>query len=498
MKYLLSVIAILVLGPVSLAQNEMDALRYSQTFLGGTARSGAMSGAFGALGADFSTLSSNPAGIAVYRSSEFVFTPQLYVFNNEATYNGSKRSDFDENFNFSNIGLILTREMPNRLDKPGWRFMQFGVGINRLANYNGRYILEGVNNENTITDVYADLANGINFLDIENDVNGDYAFGLNPAWWSYAIDTLPGMENQYRSMTSESGGYLQRKSIQTWGSMNEIVFSFGANYNDRFFIGATMGFPSIRYFYSGDFREEKLNEDIKDDEYRYFEVSDALETKGTGFNFKLGMIFIPVKWFRIGGAVHTPTYFTGMTDEWYVNMHTHYDTYISGDQDYYGDSPYGIFDYDLRTPFKALGNLAFLFGRYGLISADYEYIDYSSAKLRSVDYDFSYENQNISDKYTATHNVRVGTEWRYANFSYRGGFALYQSPFANNINDGKRIFYSLGAGYKGNGFFLDIAWIHEASKEDYYLYGTDNIRVNPTLFDTSKDRFMVTLGFKFQ
>ena len=62
---------------ISNAQNETDALRFSQTFPGGTARTIGMSGAFGAFGGDFSTLSINPAGIGVYRSSEFSITPAM-------------------------------------------------------------------------------------------------------------------------------------------------------------------------------------------------------------------------------------------------------------------------------------------------------------------------------------------------------------------------------------------------------------------------------------
>ena len=51
------------------AQGEMDAYRFSQTELNGTARSMSMGGAFGALGGDMSVMSHNPAGLGVYRSS---------------------------------------------------------------------------------------------------------------------------------------------------------------------------------------------------------------------------------------------------------------------------------------------------------------------------------------------------------------------------------------------------------------------------------------------
>ena len=49
------------------AQTDIDALRYSQTSIAGTARFTSMAGAFGALGGDFSSLATNPAGVAIYR-----------------------------------------------------------------------------------------------------------------------------------------------------------------------------------------------------------------------------------------------------------------------------------------------------------------------------------------------------------------------------------------------------------------------------------------------
>ena len=56
-----------------------DAVRYSLLDVGGTARSVGIGGAIGALGADFSVLSTNPAGAAAYRRSEFTFTPALDI-----------------------------------------------------------------------------------------------------------------------------------------------------------------------------------------------------------------------------------------------------------------------------------------------------------------------------------------------------------------------------------------------------------------------------------
>ena len=66
MKKGLLVMTIITLSSITLlAQNEIDALRYSQDAPLGSARFTAMSGAFGALGAEFSALSLNPGGIGM-------------------------------------------------------------------------------------------------------------------------------------------------------------------------------------------------------------------------------------------------------------------------------------------------------------------------------------------------------------------------------------------------------------------------------------------------
>ena len=63
------------------AQNEIDALRYSTNNILGSARYSAMGGAFGSLGGEFSSLSTNPAGLGMYEFSEFTFTPNINLNN---------------------------------------------------------------------------------------------------------------------------------------------------------------------------------------------------------------------------------------------------------------------------------------------------------------------------------------------------------------------------------------------------------------------------------
>ena len=107
MKKVFILIGVLVMVTVTLnAQNEIDALRYSYNIPGGTARSMAMGGSFGALGADASSIIFNPAGMGVFRTSDFTFSPSFVLTNTEADFLGSRADDYDFNFNINNLSYI--------------------------------------------------------------------------------------------------------------------------------------------------------------------------------------------------------------------------------------------------------------------------------------------------------------------------------------------------------------------------------------------------------
>jgi hypothetical protein len=146
---------------------------------------------------------------------------------------------------------------------------------------------------------------------------------------------------------------------------------------------------------------------------------------------------------------------------------------------------------------RAIGSIAFIVNKYGLISADYEYVDYTKASFKSYDYDYNTENESINNTYRATSNIRVGTEWRYSNFSIRGGYAYYASPYKAGVNDGKQNIFSAGIGYRSNYFFIDFTYNRATSSEDYYMYESQNVFVEPALIENKKNNYLLTVGFKY-
>ncbi len=474
------------------AQNDIDALRYSTIEFGGTARYNSMAGAYGALGGDFSTLSSNPAGIGVFKKSDFSITPSLYFSETNTNYNGTQGYDDKYNFNLGNAGVIIVMPPDGKSFNSFLKNYQFGIGVNRVNNFNSRTIIQGNNDENSISTYFADQAYGISSDEIEQDYDGYYSYDLNPAWWTYMIDTISGYNDQYYGI-AKFGDVFQRKEISRWGSMNEMVFSVGANFGDRLYLGGTIGIPFIRYFEQAIYKEKDI-----DDNVEYFDellVYDDLHTTGSGINVKFGMIVRPINFLRIGAAIHSPTWFNNMKDYWYSDFsNTAY-----GDT-YYQMTPNGTYNYDLQTPWRAIGSISLVLWRIALISADYEYVDYSSAKFRSrsvYDYDFYNENNAIRDKYTATQNIRLGAEVRFGHFAIRGGYAIYGSPFKPGINDAEKFYYTGGFGFRDKNFYIDLAYVRSESNEDYYLYNSEYVSTNAASTQLITNNVMLTVGVRY-
>jgi hypothetical protein len=487
-KALITLFIATIISLSCIAQNAVDALRYSQLFTGGTARYMAMGGAFGALGGDFTVQSSNPGGLGIYKSSDFSFTPNIHVGSSTSLYNGHTAQDSRTNFAIGNMGYVFTRRLSSRTSQPGFKYVQFAFGLNRLNDYNRRLIMEGENSRNSLLDTYVEFADGIYYQDIEDNRGGMYGFDLYPAWWTFLLDTTTNSSTY--SSPIPAGGTLQRKTVDQWGSMNEWNFSFGANYNEILYIGMSFNIPWIRYFERSVYSEIDIADTIK--YFEKFNIHEKLETRGTGFNFKFGFIVRPADFIRIGGAVHTPSWFN-MRDYWDSYTESYFD-----EGDYYSkSSPYGNYKYKLTTPMRLQGSIAFLFGKYGLISGEYEYVDYSAAKFRAYDYSFYNENNDIQNSYAKGHNFKAGTEWRSGPFSFRAGYAYYNSPYQAGINDGSMNAYSGGIGYKDKNYYIDVAYVYTVSTEDYYFYGTEDIKVNPVVNKLKDHRFLVTLGTRF-
>ena len=465
----------------SYAQNDIDAMRYSQITFGGTARFASMAGSMGALGGDISTLSFNPAGIAIFKKTELTISPAVFSQTTSSVYNSNTSSDRKLNLNIGNIGLVASINLINDKNTSGWENINFGFGHNRTNNFHNRMDIQADNKHSSLLDVFVADANG--------NTDGEFdGFSTNLAWQTWLINPDSSGTLQYNHVIPNYGT-KQRKLVETTGSMGETVISFGGNYKSKLYLGGTFGIVRVRYNEESTFEEIDEQDTIAN--FKSFTYGQYLSASGNGVNLKLGAIVRPNDWFRVGLAVHTPTS---------ISLNERYSSSMKSDLDngikYDTVSKEGEFDYRVTTPFRAIGSVGFIINKIGIINAEYEYVDYSYAQLHSTPNVFSEVNTLIRSKYTSTGNLRVGGEVRFDPIAIRLGYALYGSPFKNNENkNASRSSYTAGIGYRQDHFFIDFAYVLTKYTEFNYLYNTPTATIVENSYKNSS--FMLSLGVRF-
>jgi hypothetical protein len=477
MKRNILIISILILGSMGMiAQNEQDALRYSYLNTGGTTRAMSMGGAFGAVGGDFSSMAINPAGLGIYRQGEFSFTPEFNLYSTDASYLGSSMHDTGYKTNISHFGFVLPFTIKN--ESSGIKGLSFAVGYNKLKDFGQNITMKGINNSNSLVDEFVYSANHNNGWDPFTD-------GL--AWETYLIDydSLAGV--YYSDFDNSNYGQTQKRSVLSRGSMGEFDFSLGANLSDRLYLGMTMGIVKAGYDERWVHSETDPNDVINF--FESFSFTNQLSTSGSGINFKLGILGRPVDFIRLGASLQTPTVLK-FNDVFRASM----STLLADGQPAHEWDNEGEFDYTITTPLRATGSIAFIYKQYGLISLDYEYVDFTSARLSSNDYDFFNENEAIGQRFKATSNIRLGGEFRLGKYYLRAGYGFYGNPYAEGeANSGKgNSILSGGIGYKDKNMYIDFGLARSAWDQEYFLYGNNSAGVTNV-----HTRFSTTLGFRF-
>ncbi len=480
----------------SFAQNQIDALRYSQQFYGATAKSVAMGNSLSAVGADFTAVSINPAGQGVFKKSLFSFSPNFVLSNTESEYAGSIRNENKLGFTFNNLGYVGVRNKK----KGALKQLSFGFSYNRLNEYRQDIVATGTNNTGSILDYYTYNANSP-YGTIYDDRWS--SFRENLAWNTYLMD-YDSISGEYFNFVTDDGKYgeTQRKSITRKGGSGTYDFTIGANISDILYIGGTLGFTNVYFSQTLNYEETDYpniyaGTGIPGDSVlanpTNLEYGETLITEGSGVNFKFGMILQPVKFIRIGAAIHSSTFFN-MTDEYRTTMYSKFATPDAlGDDDYFSDSDYNTFNWKLQTPFRANAGIAFIFdqkeiGKFYTVpmtfSVDYEYVDYSRAHLKSNNFEYPFDNENleIQNTYGETHTIRAGAEFNFGVIKFRGGYAMSSSPLVSSTDfmDNVRTTYSGGIGIGGALAFMDLGYSYMTSTEILYMYdATNNFPIDP-------------------
>jgi len=297
----LIILAVLSIISSSLSQNVDDALRYSQLFYGGTARFMSMGGAFTALGADISSLSQNPAGLGVYRSSELTITPQLFHINSSAGFNGVK-SDYLYDFNLNQAGIVSNLISNN--SETGLITLNFGYSFNKTNNLNQAIRIQGNSSSSSMADYWAGISDGTYYSDL--------GYGEGIAYDAWVIDTISGSGgNSYGTVFSNYGdnppsvyGQNIRRIVIYEGYIGEHAISIGGNYSNKIYFGATMGISQLRF--TSHYEHLESTDINLPSQFQNFTYTDHFENKGTGYTVKVGAIIKPIETLRIGIAFHSP------------------------------------------------------------------------------------------------------------------------------------------------------------------------------------------------
>ncbi len=411
-KYLISIIALIILSFSSYSQvkdYDETALLFSQERLNGSARFMAMSGAFGALGGNLSAAEINPAGMAIFKYNAASISLDVQALENSNNFYNLNSDSKNTNLNFAQAGGLIIFNTNSK----NWSKFTLSVNTSIANDYNQLINLKGnsgITNESYFLepDPTADLYNQVENQKMYNNAYGDNA---------------------------------------------KTTFTLATKYNDKTYFGFSVIGNSI------DYNQEVVavegSKDINDNTFNG-RLNQNLRVIGQGIGFNFGVISIPVKGVRLGVSYQTPIWYN-LTEEFNENMSVH----LSNTSVTQPDNVDSVYEYQLRSPGKLTGSFAYVFGKEGLISLDYNYKDYSKAKLSpTADFetDFNY-NQQINKAYKAVSTLNIGGEYRLKYFSLRAGYHFETSPYVKDDNLDSTQGYSLGFGFKtGNFSKLDFAF----------------------------------------
>lgn len=529
----LTLIFISAFAAVSIsAQETYENANIATEDLNGTARYVGMGGAMDALGADISTIATNPAGIGLFRHStanvSFGFVSQQ---------GGSGFAGVDKtNMSFDQAGFVYARRTGRS------SFLNFAFNYHKSRNFD--YILSAADALNGASQNKLSTSKdneGI-FRVVQTDegemISDDYErypySAFNRVDYLYFNVLLPYNETTDKYEPYTSNGYLFNRANS--GYIGEYDFNISGNINDRVYLGLTFGIKDVNYRGYSEYTEALVSGATN---LGNVILADERRIDGTGFNVKAGIIFRPIEAspFRIGLSVATPT--------WYDLTTTHY-TVLKNETSSVGYYDSGevnnSYKFKLYTPWKFGVSLGTTFGNYLAVGAGYEYADYGSLDSRINDGGYydpygDYYESSSSDRTMNRHTentlkgvstFKIGAEFKPdSKLAVRVGYnyvsPMYESTGYKDVTlDSPGTYYTsstdytnwkatnrftCGVGYNVGKLSLDLAYQYSAQSGDfspftsYYASAEDSPEYdnicNSVKVDNKRHQLLFTLGYHF-
>ncbi len=560
MKKSLFIAAAAAVPAIAMAQAGVDVAHLSELGMRGTARFMSMGGAFTALGGDLSTLGQNPAGIGIYRSSEVGITLDLNFQSFQASAPSMTDTHNQTRFNVNNFGYIGTMKLYSEATPT----FSFGASYSRINSFD-RVFKGNFNNlgGSSLSNYVAAFTNSLNpmgdgyspYRDVDLIWGSNYNPYDNAPWMSVlAYNSLiinNGQENSngqisFQGLMGDGTTGSANFDIREKGHVDEYNITFGGNIYNTLYWGLGFGITDVDYtqwsYYgerlSNAYLSVRTDEGPKDLYYKdvpgtaSYGLTNYLHSSGSGFNVKFGLILKPINEFRIGIAVHTPTWYS-MTDTYWgaidYNMlpnngllapnGEHYKN--EADNVVANDSYDNFHDYHLRTPWRIMVGAAGVIGGKAIISADYEYRG-TNMQLSDVN---NNEYVDVSDEiktyYKGVNIFRVGAAYRVTpQLSLRAGYSYESSPVKQWVaNDGENIqfagtipsysfnkatqYITAGLGYRVGSFAIDLAYVNKHRESTWHAYspivaeGTVVMDSPQATVKSNYNQLVLSLGYKF-
>ncbi|MBR6445985.1 MAG: hemin receptor, partial [Prevotella sp.] len=394
-KYLMIAAWAFAAMPV-MAQDTYEGARLLGSDLNGTARYVGMGGAMEALGADISTISTNPAGIGLFRKSTASLSFGLVSQQDVQKFDGLNKTKMS----FDQLGFVYSSRISSG------SFINFAFNYHKSKNFN--QILSAANRLN------GQSLNGLTYrkAEIGNVSGGGYDLDFNKDGELMGWENSTSETSEYRAQTYSQLDYINANVLLLDANYKELmknnesyIFDMGAdefsfdrahrgwindfdinisgNSNDRFYWGVTVGVHDVNYKGYSEYSEGFVSTSGED--LGYANYGDERKIKGSGFDITAGVILRPVMEspFRVGFSVKTPTWYD-LTSENFTMAYNH---------SKYGAWKYGksgeSYDFKLYTPWKFGLSLGHTIGNYLALGASYEYSDYGALSNRVNDgYDY--------------------------------------------------------------------------------------------------------------
>lgn len=439
------------------AQSVTDALLYGLDNTNGTARFRAMGGAFGALGADMSALSLNPAGSALFTYNQGAATLSSVNSSAKSVYFGTNAKNSDSTLDLNQAGAVWV--FTDKSGKSDWKSFSLALNYENQNNFLNAQTAVGINPTTSIDSYFLDFAQGIPLGILTNSNFLDLDYQQQQAWLGYEGFIInPNADNTtYSSNLTAQSNFFQRNSVASTGLNGKLSFNFSSSYKDRLYLGLNLNTHFTDYTRRSSFYEDYRNSPGHDNNVGLQNVNfiNELYTYGNGFSFQVGAIGKITDNFRIGASYQSPTWMR-FTDE--NRQILRVTTAENGG--FFADPNVTIVypSYRLRTPSRIGLSAAYVFGKHGALSFDYGRKDYGNSEFTTSSLFFDQQNQNIEQLLTAANEYRVGGELNVKQWSIRAGYRMEESPYKDNRTLGDVTMYSGGLGYNFRHFRIDLAY----------------------------------------